>query len=70
MYEGRQFDNWNHTAAMMALTCNVNRQKSSKTFELSDFHPMMKRRGGTVINKRSISLLKMFVPGSNNEVVT
>ena len=67
MYEGRQYDNWNHTAAVMAILANVNRTKSSKTYELADFHPMMKRRGGTVIDARSIGVLKMFVPSENRK---
>ena len=65
MYEGRQYDNWNHTAAIMALTCNVNRTSKSRSYEVADFHPLMQRQRGTVINKSSISMLKAFVPKEN-----
>tara|TARA_R100000808_G_C2133887_1_gene142536 strand:- start:277 stop:486 length:210 start_codon:yes stop_codon:yes gene_type:complete len=65
MYEGKQFDNWNHTAAQMALLANVNRGKRGRAFEVADFHPLMTRRSGVRLNKQTISALKMFVPKEN-----
>jgi len=65
MYEGRQFDNWNHTAAQMAILANINRGKRSRAYEVADFHPMMDRRSGLRLGKGTISALKMFVPKEN-----
>ena len=67
MNEGKQYDNWNHTAAVMCLLANINREKKSKTFSLPDFHPFMKRRMGTVIDSKTIHMLKVFVPEKNRE---
>jgi len=45
MAEARQRDNWNHTAAVMALLVNINRDpKKSRPAKPADFHPMVRRR--------------------------
>ena len=64
-YEGKQYDTWNHTASQMALLANVNRGKKGKVWTVGDFHPLMDRKTGTVINKKTIGVLKMFVPKHN-----
>jgi len=41
MARARQQDNWNHTAAVLALLANVNRDpKRGRPFKPSDFHPV------------------------------
>jgi hypothetical protein len=40
MAEGRQGDQWNHTAAVLALLANAHRDpKKSRPFKPQDFHP-------------------------------
>jgi len=41
MAEARSREAWNHTAAVMALIANCNRdpKKRGKPFEMTDFHP-------------------------------
>lgn len=41
MAQARQQDAWNHTAALLALLANVNRDpKKGRAFAPGDFHPM------------------------------
>lgn len=65
MGEAKQFENWNHTAAVMSILANVNRSKKGRSYTTADFHPMQNKRRGTVINKRSIGVLKSFVGEEN-----
>lgn len=63
MAQARQEDNWNHTAALMALLANVNRDpKRGRPFKPADFHPALpERRGRTTPPaplKGDISMLK------------
>ena len=47
MAQARQADNWNHTAALMALLANVNRDpKRGRPFKPADFHPALPPRRG------------------------
>ena len=51
MVDGRSYEDWQRTAAVMALIANVNRDpKKARPFKISDFHPMMqgKKAGGGV----------------------
>lgn len=42
MTHARQQDQWNHTATVMALIANVNRDpKKGRAFRPADFHPVM-----------------------------
>ena len=45
MAQARQEDHWNHTAALMALLANVNRDpKRGRAFKPADFHPALPAR--------------------------
>ena len=45
MTHARQQDQWNHTAAVMALIANVNRDpKKGRAFRPVDFHPVLAAR--------------------------
>ena len=42
MAQARQEDNWNHTASVMALIANVNRDsKRGRALKPADFHPAL-----------------------------
>ena len=44
MVHARQEDQWNHTAAVMALVANVNRDpKKGRASKPADFHPIRHR---------------------------
>jgi hypothetical protein len=61
MAEVRQADNWNHTAALLAMLANVNRDpKKGRTFKPGDFHPVMtaKREKARPPLKGDIGMLK------------
>ena len=41
MAQARQQDNWNHTAALLAMLANANRDpKKGRAFKPTDFHPI------------------------------
>ena len=45
MVHARQEDQWNHTAAVMALVANVNRDpKKGRASKPADFHPIRHRK--------------------------
>ena len=47
MAQARQEDHWNHTASVMALLANVNRDpKRGRAFKPADFHPALPARRG------------------------
>ena len=47
MAQARQEDNWNHTAALMALLANANRDpKRGRAFKPADFHPALPVKRG------------------------
>jgi hypothetical protein len=61
MAEGRQREDWNHTAALLAWIGNNNPyRKKSKTFHPRDFHPLAKRnrKSGPPPIKADITILK------------
>jgi len=77
MAQARQEDHWNHTAALMALLANVNRDpKRGRAFKPADFHPALPQRqarigggGPPAPLKGEIGMLKIFVtPHTNTEV--
>ena len=63
MAQARQEDNWNHTAAIMALLANVNRDpKRGRPFKPADFHPALPGRQARTqspsVLKGEITMLK------------
>ena len=61
MAEARQRANWDTTAALLAMTFNVNRDpKKSRPARPSDFHPLVKSRprSGVPITAGNIRMLK------------
>jgi hypothetical protein len=62
--EARQRDQWNHTASVMALIANVNRDpKKGRPAKPDDFHPLRKYTTRTEPSERQpaiadISILK------------
>ena len=63
MAQARQEDNWNHTASVMALIANVNRDsKRGRALKPADFHPAMpgrrERTGPPAPLKGEIGMLK------------
>ena len=63
MAQARQEDNWNHTAAVMALIANVNRDpKRGRALKPADFHPALpgrrERTGPPAPLKGDIAMLK------------
>ncbi len=66
MAEGAGRESWNHTASLLTLLANVNRnsKKKAKPYQLSDFHPHRTEKqdsGGLKICKSNKSMLKMLV---------
>ena len=60
MAESRQQDAWNHTAVLLAMLANVNRDpKKSRAYKPADFHPIQvtKRPAGPPL-KGDIGMLK------------
>jgi len=70
MAQARQEDNWNHTAALLAMLANVNRDpKKGRSFKPADFHPALPARRKRTESpppplKGDITMLKVFVPGA------
>ena len=69
MTQARQRDAWNHTASVMALLANVNRDpKKGRPFKPADFHPSpskkAKRKKGIPLTVDNIKMLKAFVPSA------
>ncbi len=55
---------WNHTAAVLAMLANVNRDpKKGRALTPRDFHPMA-AKGEEPVFKGDVKMLKMFVDGS------
>ncbi|HPC65344.1 MAG TPA: hypothetical protein P5175_06225 [Anaerohalosphaeraceae bacterium] len=67
MAEGHHRDAWQHTASVMALIANVNRDpKKTRAFKPSDFNPYVpktSRPDVIVVTKENISHLKHFFTG-------
>jgi hypothetical protein len=60
MTEARQQDGWNHTAALLAMLANVNRDpKKTRAYKPADFHPMqVAKRTAAPPLKGEIGMLK------------
>lgn len=48
MVEGRQINEWNHTAQMLAMFANAFRNPRSRPFSPLDFHPFYRRETPTI----------------------
>jgi hypothetical protein len=45
MAQARQVENWNHTAALLAMLANVHRDpKKGRALKPADFHPLPKSK--------------------------
>ncbi|MCL2645603.1 MAG: hypothetical protein FWD61_01195 [Phycisphaerales bacterium] len=69
MTQSRQEDNWNHTAALLSMLANANRDpKKGRAFKPADFHPALPARRKRTASpppaplKGDITMLKVFVP--------
>jgi hypothetical protein len=61
MAEARDRQHWNHTASVLCLIANVNRDpKKTQAFQASDFHPYETRQssGGVPITAKNIGALR------------
>jgi hypothetical protein len=60
MAEGRTRERWNHTAAVLAMIANVNRDpKKGRPLNPADFHPMQEAQVSAPLRPNvSVSLLK------------
>ena len=69
MVDGRQRDNWSHTAQMMALEANINRDpKRSRAFNASDFYPFRIDQHEKRIKVKDLGILKrVFVDRKEGE---
>ena len=62
MATAKQFERWNHTAAVMCLTANINRGKKSRGYKVEEFHPMMAATTAMKLTKQTMPMLKCLVP--------
>ena len=60
MVEGRQRDQWNHTAQVLAMLYNAFRGKGQRALGPADFHPLVKKPTATMTLKqlRELGFLK------------
>jgi len=71
MAEGAESIRWWHTAHVLAMLANVNRDaKKSRAFKAADFHPYerSRRRSGIPLTKANVHMLKALVkekPGAH-----
>ncbi len=52
MVEGRQRDQWNHTAQVLAMLYNAFRASKARPLGPADFHPLAKHAAATTTLKR------------------
>ncbi len=67
MVEGKQRDQWQHTAWLLCQTANVHRddKKRKRPFEFHEFYPFkMKRKKSDVIQVPFETLKKVFIDKS------
>ena len=62
MHKGKTREAWNHTASVLCLLANVNRdpKKRPKAFQPADFHPYggPRQKQGVPLTRKNIGLLK------------
>jgi len=56
MVEGRQRDQWNHTAQVLAMLYNAFRDHKTRALSPADFHPFMRKPVPTVTLKELSNL--------------
>ena len=59
---------WDHTAAILALTFNVNRSAKAKAVKAEDFHPYRQRRIEKMTVEHLHSLKGFFAAEENPKV--
>jgi hypothetical protein len=67
MAEARQFDDWNHTAFVVATLANVNRSEDTPAYEARQFHPFLADKKADAKKEPPpppgpITALKVFLP--------
>lgn len=67
MVEGRSIAAWWHTAALLAMQANRDRDRKKRRspYTAAEFHPHFahqRKREGLPVTRDSISMLKMFLP--------
>ena len=68
MYEGYEAQAWNHTASLMALLANANRDpKKTRAFKMTDFHPHHARRSVRPSFAEQMESLKARLPRGKPE---
>lgn len=68
MAEARVRDQWNHTAAVMALIANALRDpKRTGPLKPQDFHPLQQRPNRQVVRLDDLSMLKRVFVGQATE---
>jgi len=59
MAKARSSEEWDHTASLMALIANVNRDPKKRAFGIETFHPFRQRQqSGIPITAANIRMLK------------
>jgi len=59
MADARQLDEWNHTAAILAMLANTHRDpKKTRPFKPAEFHPGTRPRPQHPTEKVNVSVLK------------
>lgn len=57
MVEGRQRNQWNHTAQVLAMLYNTHRDSKTRALKPADFHPLLDRKA-PVAKIQDLSILK------------
>jgi hypothetical protein len=57
MVEGRQRNQWNHTAQVLAMLYNTHRAPKARALKPADFHPLLDRKS-PVPKIQDLSILK------------
>lgn len=52
MVDGRQRDQWNHTAQVLAMLYNAFRSSKARSLGPADFHPLAKKAAATTTLKQ------------------
>ncbi len=56
MVDGRQRDQWNHTAQILAMLYNAFRASHARPLAPADFHPLLKKPSATVTLEELVKL--------------
>lgn len=58
MADGRQRDQWNHTAQVLAMLYNAFRDRRARPLGPADFHPLTKKPAVTLKQLSELGILK------------